>query len=375
MSTGPELPDPVDEPAPRLRVGTTTAEPMTPRARMMAALHCRPVDRPPVWMMRQAGRYLPEYRATRERAGSFLTLVRTPELAAEVTLQPIARYDFDAAILFSDILTVPEAMGVEVRFEGGSGPTLQPVVRSRGDVERLRMPDVGVELRYVADAMRLCRAQLGPDRALLGFAGAPWTLAAYLVEGEGSKTFATLRAMAWQEPALLKSLLDRIADVVIDLLLMQLEAGADAVQLFDSWAGELSAEDYRRFALPSLLRIIHAVQARNGTLILFLRSPGHLDDIAIAAQPRAIGLDWRSDIHGVAGRAAQAGVAIQGNLDPAELFASPAHIAQRVRAIHAAVAGRTGHIVNLGHGVWPQTPLEGVASFASAVQGLRAAVL
>ncbi len=356
---------------PRVRAGSATfgaAMTMTPRDRMMAALASKPVDRPPVWMMRQAGRYLPEYRAVREGV-TFLDMVRTPELACEVTLQPIARFGFDAAILFSDILTIPEAMGLDVTFPGG-GPQIAPVIRSAADVDALRRPDVAVSLGYVAEAMRQCRAGLGPDRALLGFAGAPWTLAAYMVEGAGSKSFPILRAMVWQEPALLASLLERLADVVIDLMLLQIEAGADAVQLFDSWAGELSAADYERVVLPSLRRIVEAVRARGVPLVLFVRSGGHLDDVAIAARPDAIGLDWRADIGAVAARAGAAGVAIQGNLDPAELFASPEHIRSRVQAIHAAVAGRTGHVFNLGHGVWPQTPVEGVAAFAAAVQAL-----
>jgi uroporphyrinogen decarboxylase len=341
---------------------------MTPRARMMAALASAPVDRPPIWMMRQAGRYLPEYRAVRE-GRSFLEMVRTPELAAEVTLQPITRYGFDAAILFSDILTVPEAMGLEVTFPGG-GPQIAPVVRSSADVEALRHPDVGVALRYVGDAMRLCRAELGPDRALLGFAGAPWTLAAYMVEGAGSKSFSVLRAMVWQQPELLAALLDRLADVVIDLLLLQIEAGADAVQLFDTWAGELHDADYRRVALPSTVRIVEAIAARGVPLVLFARHPGHLTDATLMARPTAIGMDWRVDLDATVAKSAAAGVAVQGNLDPAELFAPVEVIARRVREIHGVVGGRTGHIMNLGHGVWPQAPLEGVAAFVSATAAL-----
>ena len=342
--------------------------PMTPRARMRAALASQPVDRPPVWMMRQAGRYLPEYRATRE-GRTFMDMVRTPELACEVTLQPIRRYGFNAAILFSDILTVPEAMGLEVTFPGG-GPQVEPVVRSAADVDALRQPDVGVSLAYVADAMRLCREGLGPDRALLGFAGAPWTLAAYMVEGAGSKSFAILRALLWQQPDVLARLLDRLADVVIDLLLLQVEAGADAVQVFDTWAGELHAADYRRVVLPSTVRIIEAMHARGVPVVLFARHPGHLTDATLEANPTAIGMDWRVDVAEVVGKAAAKGIAVQGNLDPAELFAPHEVIARRVREIHDAVGGRTGHVFNLGHGVWPQAPLDGVGAFVGAVQGL-----
>mgnify|MGYP002631637707 CR=1 FL=1 len=341
---------------------------LTPRARMMAALRSEPVDRPPIWMMRQAGRYLPEYRAVRE-GKDFLDMVRTPELACEVTLQPITRYGFDAAILFSDILTVPEAMGLDVTFPGG-GPQITPVIRDASDVAALRHPDVGVALGYVGEAMALCRAGLGPDRALLGFAGAPWTLASYMVEGAGSKSFPILRAMVWQQPALLATLLDRLADVVIDLLLLQIEAGADAVQLFDTWAGELHAEDYCRVALPSTVRIVEAIQARGVPIVLFARHPGHLTDATLQARPTAIGMDWRVDVADTVTKAAAVGVAVQGNLDPAELFAPHDVIARRVRAIADAVGGRTGHIMNLGHGVWPQAPLDGVAAFVAATHAL-----
>lgn len=341
---------------------------MTPRQRMLAALASQPVDRPPVWMMRQAGRYLPEYRAVRT-GRSFLEMVRTPELACEVTLQPIDRYGFDAAILFSDILTIPEAMGLDVTFPGG-GPQIAPVVRSAADVDALRVPDIGVALDYVGEAMRLCRAGVGPDRALLGFAGAPWTLAAYMVEGAGSKSFPILRAMVWQQPEVLARLLDRLADAVIDLLLLQVEAGADAVQVFDTWAGELHAEDYRRVALPSTVRIVEAMRSRGVPVVLFARHPGHLTDATLEAGPDAIGMDWRVDVAETVTKAAAKGVAVQGNLDPAELFAPHDVITRRVREIHAAVGGRTGHVFNLGHGVWPQAPLDGVGAFVAAVQGL-----
>lgn len=341
------------------------------RTRIMAALHGEPVDRPPVWMMRQAGRYLPEYRALR-KDHTFLEMVGTPELATEVTLQPIRRFGFDAAILFSDILTIPEAMGQTVTFPKG-GPQIEPVVRSTADIERLKRPDVETSLGYVAEAVRQIRAGLGNETALLGFSGAPWTLACYMIEGAGSKSFPNIRPMVHQDPNTLLLLLDRLADVVIEYLLMQIEAGVDAVQLFDTWAGELRREDYERIALPSTVRIIEALRAKGATVVLFAKHPGHLLESTLSAQPTAIGVDWRVDLAHAAAMAAPKGISLQGNLDPAELYASPEHIRARVEEMHAAVGGRTGWVANLGHGIWPSAPISGVQALVSAVRELAGA--
>ena len=343
----------------------------TSRRRWHAAIEGRAVDRPPVWMMRQAGRFLPEYRALRADH-TFLEMCKTPELACEATMQPLRRFPIDAAILFSDILTVPEAMGIGVDFPGGP-PVLSPVIRTSSDIAALVRPDVGISLGYVRDALRLVREAVGPDRAALGFSGAPFTLACYMIEGQGSKTWASVKEMMFNRPAQFTDLLDRIADVVIDYLIMQLEVGADAVQLFDTWAGELRTPDYERMVLPSTQRIVAAVHAAGGKVVLFAKHSGHLLDATLAAGPDAIGMEWRVDPAVAAGRAGARGVAVQGNLDPVELFASPEHIRQRVAEIHAAVGGQAGHVFNLGHGVLPGTPIAGVQAFVDAVVALGAA--
>ena len=347
---------------------------LTPRKRFLAALAGQPVDRPPVWIMRQAGRYLPEYRALRAQH-EFLEMVHTPELAAEVTLQPLRRFGLDAAILFSDILTIPEAMGIKVDFPEG-GPVLAPVVRTAADVARLHPVDARVALGYVGDALRLVRQQVGERHAVLGFSGAPFTLACYLVEGKGSRTFEHVKAMLYRTPDLMRALLDRLADAVIDYLQLQLDAGADAVQLFDTWAGELSAADYDAVVRPSTLRIVETIASRGGRILVFARHPGHLLASTIGLGAHGLGLDHRVELRTAAALSAvQAGrrPALQGNLDPIELFAPPAHIERRVRQMHAdvhSVAGGPGWIANLGHGVIPSTPIEGVEAFIAAVHGL-----
>lgn len=331
-------------------------------------------DQVPMWLMRQAGRYLPEYRALRAEKGGFLELVYDTEAAAEVTLQPIRRFGFDAAILFSDILTVPEAMGMHVDFPEG-GPVLQPVVRTEADVARLRPVDVQRDLGFVAEAVRILRRELGDHTALLGFSGAPWTLACYMVEGKGTKSFEQAKAMLFAAPDTLRRLLDKLADAVIDYLQMQLDAGADAVQLFDTWAGELRAADYDAVVRPSTQRIVDAIQARGGRIMVFARHPGHLLASTLELGAHGLGLDWRVDLADAARQAALVPgrkPALQGNLDPIELFAPAGHIERRVREMYAAAGGGSGWICNLGHGVVPQTPIAGVEAFVQAVQGLRA---
>jgi len=342
----------------------------TPRQRFLAALEHRPVDRPPVWMMRQAGRYLPEYRALRQ-GHSFLQMVHTPELATEVTLQPLRRFGFDAAILFSDILTIPEAMGLQVDFPEG-GPVLQPVVRTAADVARLPPVVAAERLGYVADALRMIRRELGDQHALLGFSGAPFTLASYMIEGKGTRTFEHIKAMLYGQPEVLRALLDKLADVVIDYLQMQLDAGADAVQLFDTWAGELTRADYDAVVRPSTLRIVQAIVGRGGRIIVFAKHPGHLLESTASLGAHGLGLDWRVELGAAAALCRQQPgrpTSLQGNLDPIELFAPAAHIERRVRALHTA-AGATGWIANLGHGVIPSTPIAGVEAFVAAVHGL-----
>ncbi len=341
---------------------------MNGRERIMAALRCEPVDRPPIWMMRQAGRYLPEYRALRADH-SFLECVRTPHLAAEITHQPIRRYGFDAAILFSDILTIPEALGIDVTFPKG-GPRLDPTMETAEKIAGLPDPDVRDVLGYVGGAAAASRKQVGEDVALLGFSGAPWTLACYMIEGGGSKAWVKIRALAHREPDVVRALLDKLADLIIDYLAMQVEAGVDAVQLFDSWAGSLRREVYDDLVLPSTKRIIAEVKKLDVPVILFARNPGHLLESTLDAGADAVSLDWRIDLGRAAALAAERGIGIQGNLDPTELYASHDHIRRRVQEMNADVDGRTGWVFNLGHGVSPPTPLDGVKALVEAVQGL-----
>ncbi|HAN31301.1 MAG TPA: uroporphyrinogen decarboxylase [Myxococcales bacterium] len=342
---------------------------MSSRERMLAALASEPVDRPPVWIMRQAGRHLPEYRKLRAEH-AFMDVVRTPTLAAEVTLQPVRRYGMDAAILFSDILTIPEALGIDVWFPKGVGPQLKPTIRSAEEFAALPAGNVRESLDYVAGAIRETRRQLGYDKALLGFSGAPWTLACYMVEGGGSKSFATIRSMVYRDPETLNALLEKLADLVIDYLRMQVEAGVDAVQLFDTWAGDFRRQDYERVAAPSARRIVQTLRAEGVPVVMFAKNPGHLLNTAIDMGPSVVAVDWRVDLAEATTQAAAAGIGVQGNLDPAELFADPSWIQRRVRQLHEAVGGRTGHIFNLGHGIWPSAPISGVHAFVKAIEEL-----
>lgn len=341
---------------------------MKPRERVLATLAGRPVDRPPVWMMRQAGRTLPEYRAFRANR-SFVEVMRTPELACEVTLQPVRRFPVDVAILFSDILTIPAAMGQDLRFEKGDGPVLEPAVRSAADVAALRVPETEADLGYVAAAARLVASELAGERALFGFAGAPFTLACYMVEGGSTKSFSRIKGLMFGEPAVFDALMTRLVDATIPYLLMQRDAGVDAVQLFDTWAGELSAADYATRVAPHNARILAALAEAGLPAMLYLKNGAHLVEHAIASPARGLALDWRMPLGDTIGRILAAGTPkfIQGNLDPAELFAPPAHIRARVRALHAEVGGRLPHIFNLGHGLVPDTPLDGIGAFVDAV--------
>ena len=340
----------------------------TPRERYLDALACRPVDRPPAWLMRQAGRYLPEYRELRS-GHAFLECVHDPKLAAEITLQPMRRFPLDAAIVFSDILIVLEAMGLDVQFPEG-GPRIAPTLDD-GGLARLRDVDAGAAFAWLGEALVRVRDGLGPDRALIGFAGAPWTLACYAIEGGGSKDFARARSLLATRPQEAQRLLGRLSDVVADLLVLQLRAGADAVQLFDTWGGMLSAEDYRQHVLPHVQRIIQRVKDAGGRVVLFVKDAAHLHDEVFESGADALGFDWREDLRRVAVRAAGR-CAVQGNVDPAVLLSTPDAVRRRVVAAHEAVGGATGHVMNLGHGVLPPTPPQNVEVFLEAVAGLGA---
>lgn len=343
--------------------------------RLLRALRRQPTDRTPVWLMRQAGRYLPEYRATRARAGSFLGMAKNPEIACEVTLQPLARFPLDAAILFSDILTIPDAMGLELYFVDGEGPRFRHTVRSAAEAARLAVPDMETELRYVMDAVRLIRRELDGSVPLIGFSGSPWTLACYMVEGGGSKDFARIKAMALNEPHTLHALLKVNTDAVIGYLSAQRAAGAQALQVFDTWGGVLSPAMYRQFSLPYLERIARELERGDGDarapLILFGKgNAAHLEALA-ATGTDAVGVDWLVELSEAARRTGGK-VALQGNLDPAVLYGSPAAIDAQVRQVLDSYAcgnggSREGHVFNLGHGMSPDMDPDHVAALVEAV--------
>jgi uroporphyrinogen decarboxylase len=331
--------------------------------RLLRALRREPVDTTPVWVMRQAGRYLPEYRATRAKAGSFMALAQNPELACEVTLQPLRRFELDAAILFSDILTIPDAMGLGLSFAQGEGPQFAHPVRTRADIEKLGVPDMETELRYVMDAVRVIRRELDGSVPLIGFSGSPWTLACYMVEGEGSRDFATAKAMCWNEPALAHKLLDTLARSVTAYLSAQAAAGAQVLMVFDTWGGMLGPAAYREFSLCYMAQIVEALKAdphaRDLPVILF--SKGANSHLATMADTgcAALGVDWTIDL-GDARQAVNGRVALQGNLDPAVLRASPEVIRREVHKVLDSYGAHPGHVFNLGHGVTPEVDPEHV---------------
>jgi uroporphyrinogen decarboxylase len=349
-------------------------------SRFLRALRREPVDRTPVWLMRQAGRYLPEYREVRQRAGSFLAMAKTPEIACEVTLQPLRRFPLDAAILFSDILTIPDAMGLGLYFAEGEGPKFERPVRCAADVARLAVPDMETELRYVMDAVRLIRRELDPRVPLIGFSGSPWTLACYMVEGGGSRDFARIKAMAFDDPQSLHRLLAVATDAVIAYLAAQRAAGAQALQVFDTWGGVLSPAMYREFSLPYLRRIARELERGAGAdrapLILFGKgTAAYLGELADTGA-EAVGVDWLVEL-GEAARRTGGRVAVQGNLDPTTLYGSPEAIRREVRrALDSWRDGnggsREGHVFNLGHGMSPDMDPEHVAVLVEEVHAWSA---
>jgi uroporphyrinogen decarboxylase len=348
--------------------------------RFLRALRREPVDRTPVWLMRQAGRYLPEYRATRAKAGSFLAMAKNPEIACEVTLQPLRRFDLDAAILFSDILTIPDAMGLGLYFVEGEGPKFERPVRDAATIAKLGVPDMETELRYVTDAVRTIRRELDGKVPLIGFSGSPWTLACYMVEGGGSRDFGRIKALALNDPKALHALLSVNTDAVIAYLSAQRAAGAQALQVFDTWGGVLSPAMYREFSLPYLARIARELERGEGAqrtpLILFGKGTGAYVEELAATGAEGVGVDWLVDI-GDAARRAQGKVALQGNLDPAVLYGSPDAIRREARrALDAYRDGnggsREGHVFNLGHGMAPDMDPEHVAVLVDEVHAYSA---
>jgi uroporphyrinogen decarboxylase len=341
--------------------------------RYLRALLRQPVDVTPVWMMRQAGRYLPEYKATRAVAGDFMSLCKNAELACEVTLQPLRRYNLDAAILFSDILTIPDGMGLGLYFETGEGPRFSSPVTCRADVEKLPIPDPEQELGYVMNAVRTIRKNLNGEVPLIGFTGSPWTLATYMVEGGSSKAFTKLKKMMYAEPATLHLMLDKLADSVTLYLNAQIRAGAQSVMIFDTWGGVLTGRDYLEFSLHYMHKIIDGLQRENDgrrvPVTMFTKGGGQWLEAMAATGCDALGLDWTTDI-GDARRRVGDKVALQGNMDPSMLYAAPARIEQEVATILAGYGNGSGHVFNLGHGIHQDVPPEHAGVFVEAVHTL-----
>ena len=343
--------------------------------RFLRALQRQPVDVTPVWMMRQAGRYLPEYRASRARAGDFMGLCMNPQMACEVTLQPLDRYPLDAAILFSDILTIPDAMGLGLYFETGEGPRFRKRIDTAADIEALPIPDPEKDLGYVMGAVRTIRRELNGRVPLIGFSGSPWTLATYMVEGGSSKDFRKTKAMLYDQPQAMHQLLGKLADAVTAYLNGQILAGAQAVQIFDTWGGNLSADAYQKFSLAYMRRIVSGLirehDGRKVPVILFTKNGGlWLESIAEAGAD-ALGLDWTMDI-GVARSRVGAKVALQGNMDPTVLYAKPEAIRAEVARILASYGKGSGHVFNLGHGITPEVDPAHAGAFIEAVHELSA---
>ena len=336
---------------------------MDGRERFLRAARGEPVDRPPVWLMRQAGRCLPEYRQIRAQHG-FLETCRAPEIATRISLQPFERFGMDGVVVFSDILLPLASLGLDLDFQ--PGPVVANPVTSEADLERLE-GSVADAMLPTCEAIRALKRELGPSAAVIGFAGAPWTLAAYASEEKLSRDLVALSALSYRDPELLDRLLDRMAAVSAETLRVQIEAGADVVQIFDTWAGMLSADRFERFAGRALRRVLDALPEDHPPVIVYARAATHLVDELAALGTEVISLDWRVDLGEVAARLGQR-VSLQGNLDPAALMAPPAEIARRTAELIEQGRKARGHILNLGHGIQPQIPVAGVAAFVRAVQ-------
>jgi uroporphyrinogen decarboxylase len=331
---------------------------------LLRALRREPTPYTPVWLMRQAGRYLPEYNVTRARAGSFMALATAPALATEVTLQPLARFPLDAAILFSDILTIPDAMGLGLSFADGEGPRFARTAADDAAIAALAVPDMA-RLRYVFDAVGEIKRALHGSVPLLGFAGSPFTLACYMIEGGGSADFANVRRMAYARPDLLLRLVDLNARAVAEYLNEQIAAGADAVMIFDTWGGLLATDAWRRFSLASMRAVLAALEPGIPTIVFTKGGAGWLDDLA-ATGASCVGLDWTTDLAAARARIGTR-VALQGNLDPLVLTTDPASVAREATEVLRAAGPAPGHVFNLGHGIVPGTPPEHVGVLVETV--------
>ena len=340
---------------------------------LIRALLRQPVPRTPVWIMRQAGRYLPEYRATRAEAGDFMSLCRNPELACEVTMQPLRRYKLDAAILFSDILTVPDAMGLGLHFATGEGPKFERPVRTAAAIRKLPVADVSETLGYVFDAVRTIRRELDGAVPLIGFAGSPWTVGTYMVEGGSSRELPIIKGLAKEDPAALEELLGKVAAMTTDYLNAQIEAGAQAIQIFDTWGAALERDDYRRFSLASMQQIIDGLtREKDGQripVILFTKGAGEMLADMVGTGCDALGVDWTTDLK-TARAYVEDKVALQGNVDPATLRESPEVIRQAVADALASYGTGPGHVFNLGHGITPDIDPDHLGVLVDAVHEL-----
>jgi uroporphyrinogen decarboxylase len=338
--------------------------------RFIRALLRQPVDRTPIWIMRQAGRYLPEYREVRAQAGDFMTLCSTPELACEVTLQPLRRFELDAAILFSDILTIPDAMGLGLYFEEGEGPKFENPVTTTADINKLGVIDPLLDLGYVTDAVALIRKELAGSVPLIGFSGSPWTLATYMVEGGSSKTFSKVKALLFEQPATAHRLMHVLADSVAAYLNAQIHAGAQAVMIFDSWGGALSHQHYLDFSLHYMQHIVDQLDRNHGgnkiPVIMFTKGGGQWLEAMADTGCDALGLDWTTDI-GAARQRVGDRVALQGNLDPAVMATDAATVSQQAKNILDGFGAGSGHVFNLGHGITPNIKPENVKTLVDTV--------
>ena len=343
--------------------------------RFIEALWRRPVDKTPVWLMRQAGRYLPEYRALREKVPDFMNFCATPELAAQATIQPLQRFDLDAAILFSDILVIPHAMGMDVQFVKGDGPHFPQPLRSLQQIQQLQVQDTTERLQYVFSTIQLILKNMPRKLPLIGFAGSPWTCATYMVEGGSSKNFAMIKTMLYREPQCLHELLQKLTLATIDYLNAQIAAGVQAVMVFDTWGGVLSTENYQTFSLNYLQQIAknlkHPANHESVPIIFFTKGGGQWLAKIAESGCQAVGIDWTTDI-AQARQQIGSKVAIQGNLDPCLLLAEPAQIEQSAQKICQDYGAHPGHIFNLGHGILPQTPPENVSVLIEAVHRFTA---
>ena len=337
---------------------------------LLRALQRQPVDRTPVWIMRQAGRYLPEYLKTRAEAGSFMDLCQTPELACEVTLQPLRRFSLDAAIIFSDILTIPDVMGLKLYFVAGEGPKFEHPLQSADDIRKLPSPDVNESLGYVMDAISLTRRELGGKVPLIGFSGSPWTLATYMIEGGSSKTFSKAKKLIYQDPEIAHQLLEKLAVTVTDYLNAQIEAGAQAVQIFDTWGGALSAQAYQDFSLRYMAQIVSGLKRENEgrrvPVILFSKGCNTQLERLADTGCDALGVDWTVSLSEARDRVGDR-VALQGNLDPSVLLANKKVIRREVSETLNSFGQGSGHVFNLGHGITPDVDPEHLSALVSAV--------